>query len=283
MRFLRWILLSTVVIGCAAESQDAAESEHTPVAVTAEALGPRYFGAHCQDVFQNHWVGDLGWGDCGNFVNEASKQATLGFYYNLQGKKYYWENGGDQAAGSLETVDLFYSDTHGGAWLADSADYAMWEDGTSSFDLRALTRNMTLGDEGRGLSIFATKSCGTLTMDGSDANYNGLYDAYERWDSVFSGGLRVALSGAGDVFYDNDSGRIFMQYMNAGYSIKDSWYYGLSYSAAATDIGVLFSGFTQPDCSNRMQGMTWNNFNAGAYNRVTGLPIQLCGWQWIDV
>jgi hypothetical protein len=203
----------------------------------------------------------------------------------------YWEDAQDQALNSLEDVDLFYSYTHGGAWGADTADYAMWEDGGSVFDKRALSRNMKLGDDvgTRKLSIFAVGACDTHEWNTADDNGNKINDSWERWDSVFSGGLRAALGSQDSIaINEHNAGKVFAQYLNAGYTLKWAWYYAYSASGNDNDVSVIFSGQTgsgggNTSCTQRGDTMTWDNFDS--FPRVTGVgqvPF-MCAWQWSDV
>jgi len=250
--------------------------------VDEPAVSNRNVGAHCTDSYQalpggTPWLSPTGWNDCNRFMTEIKKEAILEFYYDLKGKKYFWENGGDGNDNSLEDVDLFYSATHGGAHYPEKVEWGMWEASTLAY-----SDAMRLGDERRGLSILATNSCHTAEWSTADVDRNGVWDTWQRLSPMFAGGLRAHLSSQDIIYYDHhdDVGKVFAQYLNAGYSLRDAWYFGLSSSSDPNDVAVIFTGKNATDCSNRRSGMTWDNFDT--YPRLTTFG-NMCTSYWTDV
>jgi hypothetical protein len=272
-RVIDWILMSFVALGsvnCNESVQTAADD----LTLRASAVINGRFGMHCQDSYQNNWLATFtgGFTMCDRLGTTLSATATQHFYFNLAGKQFYWHETGDHAAASVEDVDLFFGNPHGGAWQSTYAEYGMWDQ-----NVLATTNNMRLGDEARNTSIFATYSCKTLQ---TDANM------WTRWDSVFAGGLRMSLGSHDTVWFGpayQDSAKVFAQYLNAGWSVKDSWYYGLSSPAGSdTDIAVMTTGSNSGDCSARLSNMTWGNFSSYGQLR-DGAIGWYCWWKWDDV
>jgi hypothetical protein len=235
---------------------------------------------HVGRTYQNNWIGTLEMSEtiASGLWNNLS--ATKQFKYNLWNKEYYWyEGGGDGAANSLESVDMFFAITHGGAWAWEYAELAMWEDEGEvgpPFGALATTDLMVLGNESRGLSILALHACMTLAFD----DY-----FWQRWDSVFSGGLRMALGSHGDVNTGSGEagfGSDFASYLNAGKSLKDSWAYAFDHTAYNNqDAAIATVGRSSADCDSRRDTMTWKNF--GTFSRVGAEATNWCGWYWDDI
>jgi hypothetical protein len=276
-------LFVALVAGACAPVDEGVEDSDPVAARQLRAVSNRNVGAHCTDRYEAAPPGlpaglaPVGWANCDRFLAEIKKEAQQEFYYDLGGKAYYWQDTGDGADNSLEDVDLFYSNTHGGAWSPDYVEWGMYEYGAL-----AKSNAMKLGDERRGLSILATYSCHTAEWTTADVDHNGIWDTLQRWDSVFSGGLRAHLSSHGlvEIGGNEDLGKIFAQYLNAGYALRDAWYYGLRASAADNDVAVLFTGANATDCSARRAGMTWDNFDT--YPRLKNFGT-LCGTHWDDI
>ena len=94
--------------------------------------------------------------------------------------------------------------------------------------------------------------------------------------------VRVSLGSNGEIYYDGITGKTFAQYLNAGYTFKLAWYYGLAASSAKNDVSVIFTGSSESNCNSRRDGMTWNNFKDSAYGRITN-PPWMCAATWNDV
>ena len=270
--------LLALALGC---SETPLEDSVTETAAEP-AVSNRNVGVHCTDAYQalpggTPWLTPTGWTSCDRFLSEIKKEASSEFYYDLKGKKYFWENGGDGDDNSLEDVDLFFSVTHGGAWHPEKVEWGMWD-----YQTLAYSNAMKFGDERRGLSVFATYSCHTAEWTTADVDGNGVWDTWQRLQPMFSGGLRAHLSSQSIIYYGshNDVGKIFAKYLNGGYSLRDAWYFGLSSTPDANDVAVIFTGKNATDCANRRDTMTWDNFDT--YPRLTTFG-NMCTAYWTDV
>ncbi len=221
-------------------------------------------GVACQKSYQNNWQSTLNyaWKNCSGFVNEIGNNQ---FYYNLAGAKPYWETPLDQY--EPETVDIYYSETHGGAGDG-RAIWAMWDQGAL-----ADSRNMWLGNENQGLSIFSTYSCATLKHD----------DIIGRYKSIMKGGLRYT-TGSHDKFYDGSTtdevGEDYADNLNDGDSIRYAWRDGVSDWYVNQDATVMTTGTTASDCSYRRANMKWTNYNS--FSRRNSSNIGYYCWTWWD-
>ncbi len=210
-----------------------------------------HFGTACQRDFQNDWLHTLPYTyhRCGRFNNELDDTDKKIFYYNLHGAKTYWEKRRDQKM--LDKVDLFYASTHGGGWSTKSV-WSMW-----NWKTRAESTRMRLGDESRGLSIFATYACGTLKS--SDGRM------WRRMGPIMRGGLRYA-AGSHGTLYDSrstaDVGENFADYLQRGWTIKTAWKKGNSDRSVNNDVAVMATGKTKADCRKRRDKMKWTNFKS---------------------
>ncbi len=233
-------------------------------------------GIHCTNNYENTWVGGSSyrWEICNGVWDNLS--ATQQFKYNLQGKQYYWHSGGDGATNSLESVDMFFSATHGGAHENDRAEWAMWNDDANPgppTGITARSNQMSLGNESHRLSIFVPRSCAAMEFDSH---------FWTRWDSVFSG-LRMALGSHGDI--DSGSaerhfGEDFADYLNDSRSFKQAWGYAADNTTYNNqDVAMVTVGNTATQCRSRRDYMTWTNFDQ--YSRVTS--DTWCGWYWNNI
>jgi hypothetical protein len=216
--------------------------------VNQSAVGAR-FGTMCQRDFQNGWQNTLPnvWDHCAWFNNELDDTDQKIFYYNLQGGKWQWENTGDDSR--LDAVNLFYSNTHGGASATD-AIWAMWDQGSL-----AVSSSMRLGDENWGLSIFASYAC--QVMKHNDSLF------WTRWDDIFRGGLRIAV-GSHDTVFDssttNEVGEDFADNLQGSWTIKSAWPDAVSDWNVDNDAAVATVGTNSADCWNRQNNMKWQNY-----------------------
>jgi len=267
----------SLVLGCAIEDGTGEETEGTENRrVTQESVANRRFGIHSTDDYENAWQTNLLSSTAmSRFRNELDNEAPNLFWYDLWNKAYYWGSSGDDAPNSLEDVDMFVHFTHGGAQTND-AIWAMWNDGAFVY-----SSSMTLGNENRGTSIWAGASCKTLQIDSN---------TWERWDTVFSGGLRAVLGSHNILKWNTktyDVFKVYAQYLNAGYTLKDAWWAGWESTIDQNqDVAVMFTGTTASSgvnsCSARRDGMSWDNFDS--YPRLTGTNIAVwCGWIWDNI
>jgi len=206
---------------------------------------------------------DSQWEQGDNFSAHLSLSATKLFDKDLVARKEWWEDdgtnfGGDARNGSLETVDLFFSHTHGNA-PNDTAEWEMWDTGEA-----AQSKNMRLGDDRLGLSVLATVSCQVLKWDAFTVT---------RWEPVFMGTLRIAL-GSHDTFpcseHEYWTAAKFADRMHEGWSIKASWHSGMGWSEGEADSAALVTGTNETHCFDRLDHMTW--YNLDTYKRLGNGP-----------
>jgi hypothetical protein len=242
---------TAAVIGCAAYSTDEISSP----SVTEQALlRPQLrFGVRGQDSYDANWCSTLGnaWNNCWGFISQLSSTDTNAYYYNLVGAKSTFETTGDSwgdAYGSLDVVDMFFGETHGGNWGANSV-WAMYENGSVAY-----STSMRLGDNAAqtngGLSILSTLSCDVLAV--SDGG------AWTRMGSVFSGGLRVA-TGGWDLLYDAAGiGQNYAQRLQNGEAFGSAFASANLAMASSAHPGVMTVGQNDSACYSRL-GMTIDN------------------------
>ncbi len=233
-----------------------------------------YFGTACQEEFEDSDLGSLFWvwERCARFNAELDDTDTKRFYYNLTGDNWWLQDTSlDPNAydgGTLDNVDLFYINTHGGAGEVSST-WAMYDD-----DMRAYSFLMRLGDEARRQSIFASYSCETLKV--SDGR------AWTRLGSMVDGGLRY-LAGSHDTLYDSPSteevGEEFADNLQHGYTFRNAWKSGNTDWATNQDLIVIATGAGSANCNNRRDTMKWNNYHT--YPRLQdGAATWMCWFYW---
>lgn len=236
--------------------------------VAASPASAARFGTNCQSDYQNGWQDTLPevWNRCAWFNDELDDTDTKIFYFNLHNSKWWWETGGDQSR--LDSVSLFYSSTHGGAW-GNQAVWAMWNE-----DQLADSLQMRLGDEATGLSIFATYACETLKFNDDKM--------WTRMGPIFRGGLRYA-TGSHDKLYDgittNETGEDFADGLQDGQTIKYAWKDANSDWWVDNDVTVMATGVSTSNCESRRDHMKWQNFKN--YDRLQDGEIKrYCYWYW---
>ncbi|MCG5051426.1 MAG: hypothetical protein KA712_00550 [Myxococcales bacterium] len=214
----------------------------------------RLYGTRCQENYEGTWIATLAgtWSTCSKFNKAMDNLAPRSFYFNLQNAETRFEDTLDHCGGScggIDTVDMLFVSTHGGAWSNPArGTQVMWNRST-----RAFSTNMRLGDEDRGLSLYASHSCDILKNDGQLGT---------RWQSAFDGGLRMIV-GSHDKIWFNTSyttdGERFANNMRNGQLLKDAWKNSLAGNSADNDAAVMTTGANDSDCWNRMDSMTWSN------------------------
>jgi hypothetical protein len=250
---LRSALVAAILVPCAAlvlgcEGRQDAEDED--VASSSEAVyhAPLYVGVRCQQDYQNSWQSDVGnsdvWWRCSNFINQIQSTDTVAYYYNLVGAKPMWEStysGLGWSYGGLDSVDVFYSNEHGGiSGDGSAALWCMWDQGQFAY-----STSMRLGQQSMGLSVFTTFACDTMrTSDGKVIN---------RWLGLFAGGLRVA-NGAHDLLYagNNGSSADYVARMQNGETIGSAWLESTWYADNNNHPSIMNVGADGNDCWNRM-------------------------------
>jgi hypothetical protein len=265
-----FVFSTFALAACGAGGSPPLEDATEDVGTTTQAGYARNFGMHCSEEFEREGtIGDA-WETCGNFGNKLDDQATKQFYFDLWNKQYYWHDTGDQAVNSLESVDLFFSWTHGGILSGDDAIYTMYE-----ANVYAHTKQMRLGDESRGLSIFSSGACHTMKFD--DGAFWG------RLHLPFSGGLRMLTGSHGDIWIglNAPAATQYASLLNQNTTIVTSWFNAFGGTAHANDLTVAANGNSADDCINRLNNMTWGNFSSYPRRRDNE-GRTLCFYHWTD-
>jgi hypothetical protein len=228
----------------------------------------RPFGSACQQDFQNGYLPTLSsvWDTCSGFNNQFDNTDSQSWYYNLSGGKWWWESSGDEYG--LDTVNLVFADTHGGAWGGSSV-WAMFDQYSY-----ASSSSMRLGDESSQLMVLSTYACETMKYD--DGQF------WTRMGPIFSGGLYMATGSHASVYSGwttDDVGADYASDLQNGWLIKDAWRDGASDWYVDNDLTVMTTGANSTDCSNRLNGMTWTS--VAWYPRLRDWQIGwYCGAAW---
>jgi len=225
--------------------------------------GTVHFGVRCQSDFQNGWAPTIDvYGACSDFISEISPVEYVDFYFNLHGAELAFYNGQAletcNGCGGADSVDFFFMITHGTVANnnADYAGYAMWDaacSGTNPPGCVAWTPNMRFGSAGHQLKVFATFSCDTFKYS------DGLL--WNRWSSVYSGGLKVGVGGFDLLYTGNDTqaGTNFAANMRNNNAIGWSWLDAVYYANTSNHPIVANTGANSTDCWNRQGSLTVNN------------------------
>lgn len=218
-------------------------------------------GSYGEGTFQNDWRDELPHADTAavKFREQVDNSTTTRFgTYNMHGSAVpgLWHDSCDTCAGGgLDTADIVFIATHGGAWSAP--DTATWTMG--DVDVRAKSMYMRLGDEDDQLQIFAAMSCDTM----SDAAVTGGTAAmWSRWSPIMKGGLYAAVSSHGTIwfgYYSRRNGLKFAKELQDGNTIRYAWRDGMGAGTYDQDVKALYTGSTAAECENRRSGMTWAN------------------------
>lgn len=269
-----------------------------------QAISTKRVGVHATQDYQgtyyypDGWLGELDnqWGLSGGFVNTISGYDQVPFYYELVGKQYYWHKTGDQAAGSLEDVDLFFAVTHGGitdGWQSGGtwwdgewpkgrhAIWGMWDAYPDGFGdpspwphgYYAYSGSMRLGDDGRNLSIFSTYSCDAMTLD----SYT-----WTRWKSIFRGGLRMACGGHGELGAGAATyavGSTYATYLQS-MTLTEAWLEAMTSVDPGNPVATMSAADTKAHAEDRVATMTWGNYSA--YARYRDNAITSWDAEWIN-
>jgi hypothetical protein len=255
-------LVGLASVACASGS-DVGEEEGS----LKQRLNGWMFGSYCQGDFENGWQNSLepwAWNTCGYFNDRLDDTDWKMFYWNMHGAKTAFEDANDQ--NKVETVDLLFTMTHGGA-DTDTSVAAMWDDGVYH-----LTKNSYWGDEAHGLSLWASYACSTLKIDAN---------TWTRWNRLMKGGMR-AVAGSHDLLWADPSeyiGEAFAEELQAGTSWRYAWRNAISDPDWDQDGMVMTSGNSSSDCSSRRSGMNWANF-ANYVRRVNANMANLCWTSW---
>ncbi|MET0343338.1 MAG: DUF6345 domain-containing protein [Polyangiales bacterium] len=274
------------------------EDEAEPLAVEGDAVAvyadsSRRFSAYCDPNYEGGWQKTLEgtWALCDRFVGDLEQTSTRVGYWALAHMKSKFENACDHCSDSgVEHSDLIFHAGHGGAF-SEADSRAVGASGTTATltmwnrNQRALTRNMRLGDEARGLSIFSTYSCYTHSGSAASNDPNPAGTEYTtRWGAAFRGGLRIATGTVADAIAGSaykDVGKRFSDNLQAGKTIASAWLNALTIGSD-NDPSVIATGASSEDCWFRLDNMTWNNFHD--YRRfMDGEVRHFCRRYWTDV
>jgi hypothetical protein len=307
MGIMRLSVSCLVAVGacCAVGCGQGATSAEEPLGTTSQALNDVHFGIHAATDGAPDYQAVPGQPSCGwkmsltnvstmsqNFDGQFSYYATKDYHYDIVGKAYFWEIDGDQATNSLDTVDLFFTFTHGQAaprpaytgdcrLPSDPADndyhstWAMWNNQS-----HARSDWMKLGDEARGLSVFASYSCETQKWDAF---------TWYRWSNIFSGGLRMAVGFYGDTPYCIDwtppclaqyqHGTMFAYYLGNSWTVSSAWLYAFDDNDGRYFPAIAYATGNSPsDCATRRDAMTMADFRN--YPRRQWDMSTMCATYW---
>lgn len=228
------------------------------------------FGTRCQQTFKDGWVPNLShvYDHCAYFNNELDDTDSKAFYYYLNNGQGFKTSDHVESAGGVDTVDLFYVNTHGKAessysWLALYVGIAT-------------SNTWRFGDNGRKLKIFSQYACETMKLDNK---------TYDRWDQVFKGGLYL-VTGSHDKVYDSwytdDVGEDYADNLQDGDFVWSAWFDGAW--DAYTDQDVAVFGTSSGDesvCFLRLLSMTGQN--TGGFPRYRDGDMKLiCAYSITD-
>ena len=105
---------------CASDPQNSTSAELL-VPSSQKLAGAATFGMGCQTDFQNGYLATLSyaWDNCWSFWNSAVNFMDGKWAYNLQGGRYWWQQPNGYG-NNVNTVEFFFSSTHGGAWTGSN-------------------------------------------------------------------------------------------------------------------------------------------------------------------
>lgn len=301
MRAGNCVLLALLAAACG-EAPDAPAQrapETTPAVEHAGLVNLRWFGAYCQEDYQNDSLGkpwqnnqssiyDL----CNRFVNDLDDTDTKSFYFNAHGAKTFFEESGDVLSGGLDTVDLTFFAGHGGAYTASESMiacgtgvagvYPMYENGSY-----ACTPKMRLGDDGHGLSVLSTYACETHAGGFHSVKEPGNIPGnlwVDRWVNAFRGGLRMTSGSVQDTFSGStyaDVGKRYSDNLQAGQTFATAWANALNVGSA-NDPSLIAAGSSAADCTSRLDNMNYQNFTN--YPRLRDAAVvQMCRRYWENI
>lgn len=242
-------------------------------------------GSYGEGSFENGWQDDLGyaWDEADRFRAQVNNNTSTRFgTFNLHGSAQpgRWHDSCDGcSSGGLDTADIVFAGTHGGALGDSSSDpYAVWTMGDEN--AFADSRDMELGEEDDYLQIFAVKSCDTMSLTQPDSS-----KMWKRWDSIMKGGLYVALASHDTMYFgywERKGGEAFAEELQSGATVRYAWKDGMARWDNNQDVMALFAANSSSNCSSRRSGLTWSNTTS--YTRYRGSSAShWCSSSWDNV
>lgn len=242
------------------------------------------FGTRCQKDFQNGWQqpAPYMYARCSGFNDELDDTDTKLFYFNLKGTgSGFTFNDGSSSSGGVDSVDLLYVSTHGGA---DNfrAFFTLWAQSTFACSRFAASGpgcvsgpDWRVGDNSDQVAIFSQYACATLRIDDF---------AFGRWVNTFKGGMYLA-TGSHDKVADSlttdEVGEDYADDLQDGRSVKWAWFDGNSDWDADQDVAVYASSSgALSKCQSRRDTMTWQNI--GGFTRFLGGSMNRICASWIS-
>ncbi len=183
----------------------------------------------------------------------------------------------------VEDADIMYFVGHGGAFSKSGASFPAHRRG-----LRAFSKNMRLGDEGRGLSILALQACAVgawWPRHSGDGTSTPEYPVAEilpkRWGAAMRGGLRIVVT-AWDHGRDTaDHGMWFAINLRLGYPIEEAWRRASQDSHSGNDPAAFATGTDNANCWDRLSNMRLANYKS--YGRLTNSAVgAFCSRAWTN-
>jgi hypothetical protein len=250
-------------------------------ALASSSAEAKNFGARCQKDYEDGWLGSLPWAydRCDMFTAQMKKTDQSQFQYTLKwGATGFTVDDGSAGQGGVDSVDLFWVNTHGGVGsvvdknnnvVGFNARLALYNKNT-----RARSDEWRFGDNGHQARILSQYACKTLTIDDK---------AFDRWDQVFKGGLQLATGSHGtlwDAPSTDEVGETYAANLQAGISVKWSWFDGIQDWYFDQDVAIYASSSgPTAECLDRQNNLTWKNiankprFRDGQMRRICGQGI----------
>ncbi len=232
------------------------------------------FGYQCQAEYESSWQGELP-NACASAEGFRDGMIAAGstkvFNYNGTGTigTRILEDANDVWS-KVEDVDIMYLVGHGGAWSRSGASFPSYRDG-----LRAYSKNMRLGDEGRGLAVLVAQVCAVgawWPRNAGDGTSTPSYEVTEtlpiRWSSAFRGGLKLLLTSWDHGKDTKTNGAKFAANLSAGYTFQEAWKKAAFDSHGDNDPSVAATGTTTANCWDRLNDLKASNIRSTAYPRL---------------
>jgi Family of unknown function (DUF6345) len=122
--------------------------------------------------------------------------------------------------------------------------------------------------------VFANYSCNVM---GGDVFHT-------RWRPTFRGGLRIAASAHGLVWFGStwaNVGKSFSDNLQAGQTISAAWGNANNTGDNRNNPAVMATGTSSTDCATRRDQMTWGNLTN--YGRLLDTHTSTCRSRWTNI